>query len=53
MSVFVKHIKNRVFRGSMWNVINSSGISKLANLIDKVLPISNVIFTDLAIVLSS
>lgn len=36
----------------MWNVIDFNSVSKITDLIDEVLPIFNVKFTDLAMVLS-
>lgn len=47
-----KHIKNEVLRDTMWNIINSRNVFKLNDLINKVLPILNVKFADLAVILS-
>lgn len=55
LSLFMsaKHNKNGVMTGTMWNIINSSGISRLTDLIDVVLLISNVKLANLAVFLSS
>lgn len=53
LSISARHIKNGVLKSIIWNVIDPSGISRLTDLIDEILPIPNVEVADLAVVLSS
>lgn len=48
-----KYIKNEVLKNTMENIIDFSSVFKLNDLIDEMLPIPNVKFANLVIVLSS
>lgn len=53
LSMSARHIKNRVLRDIIWNVIDPNNIFKLTDLINKVLSIPNIKFANPAIILSN
>ena len=53
LSILARHGKNVVLTGTRWKISGPSGVSRLTDLIDKALAISNVKFVNSAIVLLS
>lgn len=51
LSVSAKHSKNSMLTGTMWNIIDSNGMSKVINPMDAILPIPNINLVDLAMFL--
>lgn len=53
LSILTRHSKNSVLTGTMWNIINPNGVSKVIDSINTALPIPNINLADSVIFPSS